>query len=274
MAGATNAAVTTLRTVADLLEALPTDRRPSLAGRTTLLELSCKLQEGRPATLLHLKELGVDKLGERQKLVNHLSKVERAGQLRPFLDEATAVSSGLADGKLVPFPHAVKSSSFLANASELKARGNAAFKAGEHASAVDVYSCAADAAELAVKAAVTEACSQAEAEALLVSVHSNTAACFVKLERWPDVVTSATRALELDTANAKAMHAALMGWTDSACLRRGRVRMQRAVLVGVRGCAVWRAQVSVGSCAQGDAQQERGEALVDAGAKRPSHTCT
>ena len=48
--------------------------------------------------------------------------------------------------------------------------------------------------------------SKKEAEALLVSLHANTAAAFLKLKRWADVVSSASMALDLDHANPKAMY--------------------------------------------------------------------
>ena len=72
-----------IRTVKDLLDAaLPPERWPDVAEKTTLVQLMDKLKEGRPAVLSLLKELGVDKLGERQKLANALAKAERVGVAR------------------------------------------------------------------------------------------------------------------------------------------------------------------------------------------------
>ena len=42
---------------------------------------------GRPALLAHLKASGVDKLGDRQKLTNALSKADREGLIEPYLAE-------------------------------------------------------------------------------------------------------------------------------------------------------------------------------------------
>ena len=123
----------------------------------------------RPALLSHLKSAGVQRLGDRQKLTNALAKAERAGLLSPYLDEGRALASGLHAGKLVPFPHAEKASSHLANATELKKLGNEAFKAAQHAPAIDLYAAAA----MAANQAATDAVSKEAAAELLSSLHAN-----------------------------------------------------------------------------------------------------
>lgn len=52
-------------------------------ANTTLSSLQALLAVNRPHLLEHLRELGVSKLGERQKLANALAKAQREGQLPP-----------------------------------------------------------------------------------------------------------------------------------------------------------------------------------------------
>ena len=175
----------------------------TMALEVTLIELA-KIAKNRTAVLAILKDRGVEKLGERQKLTNALAKAERANLLKPCLDERTAIASGLAAGKLVPYPHAEKPASHLANATALKDLGNTSFKASSLEPAIDLYADAILAASAAIPA--KDAGTEATAVALLVSLHSNTAACYLKLERWMEVVASATCAIDLDATNAKALY--------------------------------------------------------------------
>ena len=88
-----------------LLEALPPpfptaslDALTAALSSVTLKELETALQgkDGRQAVLSQLKSSGVERIGDRQKIANALAKADRLGTLKPYLDEATAVSSGLA----------------------------------------------------------------------------------------------------------------------------------------------------------------------------------
>jgi len=171
-------------------------------GEMSLLELIAKLQEGRPVLMAYLKDCGVKAIGARQKIVNTLGKAERAGTLAPYLDEAHALTSGLAHGTSVPHPFARDGASLLANATELKNRGNEAFKSGKSELAVDLYAEAA----VAARAAANESGSREAATALSISLHANSAAAYLKLERWEGVMTSATHALDLEPTNPKALY--------------------------------------------------------------------
>ena len=111
----------------------------------------------------------------------------------------------------MPYPHAEKPASHLANATALKDLGNTSFKASSLEPAIDLYADAILAASEAVPA--KDAGTEATAVALLVSLHSNTAACYLKLERWMEVVASATCAIDLDATNAKALYRRGMAYT-------------------------------------------------------------
>ena len=72
---------------------------PALADQAGLRELQDLLAANRPFFLTRLKELGVARLGERQKLANALSKAEKAGRLAasvpvPHLRPATYRETG------------------------------------------------------------------------------------------------------------------------------------------------------------------------------------
>ena len=202
------AAAPTLRTLPALLRAEKLDPDSSSAasalGNVTLRELMLTLKSGRPALLARLKELGVEKLGERQKVANALAKAERMGQLRPYCDEKAAIAAHIApDGPrdVLPFPFAASTASWLANAGALKELGNGAFKGGQNAHAIDCYDDAIDAATRALAAAAPSDA----VTALLVSLHANSAAAYLKEEAWADAAVSATSALELDPKHAKAL---------------------------------------------------------------------
>ena len=64
----------------------------TLGGLDAIIE-----QEGRPKALSFLKDQGVDKLGQRQKLVNEFSKAKREGRLTD-----AALKSGPMDASAVP----------------------------------------------------------------------------------------------------------------------------------------------------------------------------
>ena len=69
-------------TILNLLKASSLDHLFStLNEKTSLSEMQSKLASNRPLLLNHLKDLGVEKLGERQALANALSKAEKEGRL-------------------------------------------------------------------------------------------------------------------------------------------------------------------------------------------------
>ena len=69
-------------TILNLLKASSLDHLFSTLNEiTSLSEMQAKLASNRPLLLNHLKDLGVEKLGERQALANALSKAEKEGRL-------------------------------------------------------------------------------------------------------------------------------------------------------------------------------------------------
>ena len=54
-----------------------------LFEHTTLVELQSLLSSHRPLLLARLKQLGVVRLGDRQKLANSLARAEKLGRLPP-----------------------------------------------------------------------------------------------------------------------------------------------------------------------------------------------
>ena len=178
-----------------LLEALPPpfptaslDALAASLSSATLDDLATELagKDGRQAVLSKLKSSGVERIGDRQKIANALAKADRLGTLKPYLDEVTAMSSGLADNKCVPYAFANTSKAWLENAGVLKQRGNDAFKGGtQNAHAVDLWGAAIDQVS---KATETEGSSGGkgssnEARTMLVSLHANCAAAHLRLKR-------------------------------------------------------------------------------------------
>ena len=72
--------------------------------------------------------------------------------------------------------------------------------------AIDAYSDAIHAAETAMAGPGSGGPSKAEAATLLTTLHSNTAAALLKLERWEPAAKAATRALKLEPGNTKALY--------------------------------------------------------------------
>lgn len=165
-----------LRTLPDLLREFGLEQlHEALAQQgVTLASLAAKLKESRPTLLAHLKESGVEKLGDRQKIANAVAKADRLGNLQPYLDEAAAIASGLSAGTSGA---GAGGAARLASATELKQRGNEAFKAGANAAAVDAWGDAL----LAAAEAAKEPRTAAAASGLLAPLHSNTAAALLKL---------------------------------------------------------------------------------------------
>jgi hypothetical protein len=65
----------------DLIKSCSLEGEFTLTEAVTLGGLDSLVEEGRPKALAFLKENGVDKLGQRQKLVNELTKAKREGRL-------------------------------------------------------------------------------------------------------------------------------------------------------------------------------------------------
>ena len=160
----------------------------------TLKSIESQFAAGRPALLAALKEAGVGTLGARQKLTNALAKAKRLGTLQPYLDEEATLSSGLAMG--------VDAATPLAKATLLKERGNAAFKGSKPAAAVDAYGDAIRAAE----ESALDSATRAAAMVMLAALHCNTAAAYLKLEEWEAAASAASRALEIDETQSKALY--------------------------------------------------------------------
>ena len=164
----------------------------------------------------------------------------------------SAIASGLADGKSVPFPFAESAVSWLANATDLKAKGTEAFKSNRYASAVDFYAEAARAAAAARKQEAGGAASSSSTDALLASLHANTAMCHLKLERWTDVVASATAACQSPRPRVSLATARIPSdsarWRGSADRRSERRWLRRRLRLGsaTRSCASAAAELPLG----------------------------
>ena len=79
-----------LNNLGDLLAACGLTGELALPPAVTLGGLDALIEaEGRPKALSFLKDQGVDKLGQRQKLVNELSKAKREGRLTDEALKAT-----------------------------------------------------------------------------------------------------------------------------------------------------------------------------------------
>ena len=90
--------------------------------------------------------------------------------------------------------------SMLEETTRLKDVGNASFKAGDNAAAIASYDEA-----LAVAAGATTDAAKELLKPVLISLHNNSAAAWIKLEGHENAVTSAGRVLDLDAANSKAL---------------------------------------------------------------------
>lgn len=60
---------------------LSDDLAAAFAAKTTLADLRARLAANRPHLLAHVKELGIAKLPDRQKLANAIARAEKAGQM-------------------------------------------------------------------------------------------------------------------------------------------------------------------------------------------------
>jgi tetratricopeptide (TPR) repeat protein len=98
----------------------------------------------------------------------------------------------------------------VAKCTELKAKGNDKFKAGECGAAVTIYQEGVDRlTSEAAKSALKEFFKHNKeapdtATPLLASLHGNMAACHVKAEQWESAERAASAALGLEPANVKA----------------------------------------------------------------------
>ena len=99
----------------------------------------------------------------------------------------------------------------IAQCVALKAEGNEHFKAGEVAKATEKYQDAvkrltSDAGKKALKEYHDRnAGAEDTATPLLASLHTNTAACYVKTQQWDSAAIAATAALKAEPANVKAL---------------------------------------------------------------------
>lgn len=123
--------------------------------------------------------------------------------------------------------------SLLAKANELKGEGNEAFKAGDYGKATTIYADAigrltSTAAKKALKEWWESSAQEDTASPLLVTLHTNRAACHVKLEQWEGAVLSASKALEIDGSSTKARFR-----RGVACSHLGRMEEAKADLTAV-----------------------------------------
>ena len=122
----------------------------------------------------------------------------------------------------------------LERATELKTKGNAAFKAGDTGAATTAYTSGierltSDAAKKALGEWWKANPGTADlASPLLASLHTNLAACHVKAEQWEGALTAATAALAIDATNVKARFR-----RGVACSRLGRLDEAKAELTTV-----------------------------------------
>jgi len=181
-------------------------------------ELRAKLEVGRPALLQFLKEAGVSRLGDRQKLANTLAKAERESRTNVEQDvQASGAEPKVAVGA-ASTGDPDSDSLWLKQAEALKQTGNAAFKAQRNKEAVKAW---VEALDLA-RQAKTRMGSSSTLAAVVVSLHSNTAAAHLRMAQWNEAATSAGSALELEPAHAKALY------------RRGVARARLGDRVGAR----------------------------------------
>jgi hypothetical protein len=206
-----------IRSIGGLLkEAKLSHVHKGLADTVTLKALAAVYEEGRGQFMTYLKNSGVRNLTDRQTLTQATSKAKNLHTLRPYLDEAAALSAGLpnavnCDGSSAATAAAgatikpAEANEALAEATALKQVGNDAFKAAQLEHAADAYADAVIACEAAMVGPNAVVASKPECVALAASLHSNTAMCFIKLERYEEAVASATCAIKLEPANAKAL---------------------------------------------------------------------
>ena len=195
-------------------EALPTEskKEPTLSD---LVARGCDLGELREQPEEMLAALGFSP-SDRDTLVAKL-KAMPADLPAEALVAWAAQSEAADDGKVDP-------KAILAQVEEAKAQGNEHFKAKRDAEAIEAY-------QRGIGLLATPGVATAPptaGSALLVSCHTNAAACHVRLEQWEAAVSSAASALAVDATNVKALFR-----RGVACSRLGRMAQAKADLTAV-----------------------------------------
>ena len=193
-------------------EAAESKKEPTLSD---LVARGCDLSELRDQPEEMLAALGFSP-SERDILVAKL-KAMPADLPAEALVAWAAQSEAAEDGK-------VDAAAILAQAEEAKAQGNEHFKAKRDAEAIEAYQ---RGIELLGTPGVATAPPTA-GSALLVSCHTNAAACHVRLEQWEAAVASAGSALAVDATNVKALYR-----RGVACSRLGRMAQAKTDLTAV-----------------------------------------
>ena len=195
-------------------EALPTEskKEPTLSD---LVARGCDLGELREQPEEMLAALGFSP-SDRDTLVAKL-KAMPADLPAEALVAWAAQSEAADDGKVDP-------KAILAQVEEAKAQGNEHFKAKRDTEAIEAY-------QRGIGLLATPGVATAPptaGSALLVSCHTNAAACHVRLEQWEAAVSSAASALAVDATNVKALFR-----RGVACSRLGRMAQAKADLTAV-----------------------------------------
>uniref|UniRef100_A0A8C3VC04 Unc-45 myosin chaperone A n=1 Tax=Catharus ustulatus TaxID=91951 RepID=A0A8C3VC04_CATUS len=117
-------------------------------------------------------------------------------------------------------------------AEQLRARGNALFQAGDHGAALAVY---------------TEALSLSDAAAERAVLHRNRAACYLKLEDYAKAEADATKAIEADGRDVKALFRRSQALQQLGRLDQAVTDLQRCVSLEPRNKAFQEALRALGS---------------------------
>uniref|UniRef100_A0A8C3VDY6 Protein unc-45 homolog A n=1 Tax=Catharus ustulatus TaxID=91951 RepID=A0A8C3VDY6_CATUS len=120
----------------------------------------------------------------------------------------------------------------LVTAEQLRARGNALFQAGDHGAALAVY---------------TEALSLSDAAAERAVLHRNRAACYLKLEDYAKAEADATKAIEADGRDVKALFRRSQALQQLGRLDQAVTDLQRCVSLEPRNKAFQEALRALGS---------------------------
>uniref|UniRef100_A0A8C9NLA4 Protein unc-45 homolog A n=1 Tax=Serinus canaria TaxID=9135 RepID=A0A8C9NLA4_SERCA len=117
-------------------------------------------------------------------------------------------------------------------AEQLRARGNALFQAGDHAAALAAY---------------TEALSLSEAPSERAVLHRNRAACYLKLEDYTKAEADATKAIEADGRDVKALFRRSQALQQLGRLEQAVSDLQRCLSLEPRNKAFQEALRALGS---------------------------
>lgn len=117
-------------------------------------------------------------------------------------------------------------------AEQLRARGNALFQAGDHGAALAAY---------------TEALSLSDAASERAVLHRNRAACYLKLEDYSKAEADATKAIEADGRDVKALFRRSQALQQLGRLDQAVTDLQRCVSLEPRNKAFHEALRALGS---------------------------